>query len=80
MRTLRLSISQYLRLRRLARAGGRRPEDMLKFVLRDGFEFCEWQVTQSLVAEAEEKRVGPTGHEAVMREARALVGSAFKRK
>lgn len=53
---------------------------MLKFVLRDGFEYCEWQVRQSLAADAEAKRLGTTPHEVVMREARALIESARGRR
>jgi hypothetical protein len=50
-------------------------QQMLKLVLRDGFEYCEWQIRQSRAADAEAKRMGTTPHEVVMREARNLINS-----
>jgi hypothetical protein len=80
MRPIALSSSQHRRLERLAREAGRTTEQMLKFVLRDGFEYCEWQVRQSLAADAEAKRLGSTPHAVVMREARELIESARGRR
>jgi hypothetical protein len=80
MRPISLSTGQQRRLERLAREAGRTTEQMLKFVLRDGFEYCEWQVRQSLAADAEAKRFGTIPHEVVMREARELIESARGRK
>jgi hypothetical protein len=80
MRPISLSTGQQRRLERLAREAGRTTEQMLKFVLRDGFEYCEWQVRQSLAADAEAKRLGTIPHEVVMREARELIESARGRK
>lgn len=80
MRPIALSSAQHRRLERLARDAGRSAEQMLKFVLRDGFEYCEWQVRQSLAADVEAKRLGTTPHEVVMREARELIESARGRR
>ena len=80
MRPIALSIAQHRRLERLARDANRTPQQMLKFVLRDGFEYCEWQVRESLAAEAEAKRAGTVPHDIVMREARELVNSSRRPK
>jgi hypothetical protein len=80
MRPIALSTTQQRRLERLAREAGRTTEQMLKFVLRDGFEYCEWQVRQSAAADVEAKRLGTTPHEVVMREARELIESARGRR
>jgi len=80
MRPVSLSSTQQRRLERLARDAGRSTEQMLKFVLRDGFEYCEWQVRESLASDAEAKRLGTTPHETVMREARELIESARGRR
>ena len=80
MRPVSLSSTQQRRLECLARDAGRSTEQMLKFVLRDGFEYCEWQVRESLASDAEAKRLGTTPHETVMREARELIESARGRR
>jgi len=80
MRPVSLSSTQQRRLERLARDAGRSTEQMLKFVLRDGFEYCEWQVRESLASDVEAKRLGTTPHETVMREARELIESARGRR
>jgi hypothetical protein len=80
MRPLVLSVAQQLRLERLAREAGRTPEQVLKFVLRDGFDYCEWQVRESLAADAEAARVGTIPNEVVMREARAKIETARGRR
>jgi hypothetical protein len=80
MRPISLSSAQHRRLERLARDAGRSTEQMLKFVLRDGFEYCEWQVRESLASDAEAKRLGTTVHEAVMRESQELIESARGRR
>jgi hypothetical protein len=53
---------------------------MLAFVLRDGFEYCEWQVRESVASEAQAKQLGTTPHDAVMREAQELIESARGRR
>jgi hypothetical protein len=80
MRPIALSTSQHRRLERLAREAGRTTEQMLKFVLRDGFEYCEWQVRQSVAADFEAKLLGTTPNEVVMREARELIEAAHGRR
>ena len=76
MRPISLSAAQRRRLERLARDAGRSTDQMLKFVLRDGFEYCEWQVREGRASDAEAKRLGTTPHEDVLREARGLIDSA----
>lgn len=44
MDILALSASEQRRLERLAVAAGRTPKAMLKHVLRDGFDYCEYVV------------------------------------
>ncbi|MDH4175389.1 MAG: hypothetical protein OEV97_16780 [Betaproteobacteria bacterium] len=80
MRPIALSTAQQRRLERLARDAGRSTGQMLKFVLRDGFEYCEWQVSQSLASEAESKQLGTAPNDAVMREAQDLIESARGRR
>jgi hypothetical protein len=80
MRPIALSAAQQRRLERLARDAGRSTGQMLKFVLRDGFEYCEWQVRESLASEGEARRLGTTPHEAVMREAQELIDLARGRR
>jgi hypothetical protein len=43
-------------LEKLAREAGRAPAEALRYVLHDGFEFCEWEVRESRAADAETKR------------------------
>lgn len=80
MRPVSLSSAQQRRLERLARDAGRSIEQTLKFVLRDGFDYCEWQVRESRSSDAETKRLGTSPHEAAMREARELIESARGRR
>jgi len=75
-----LTPAQQRRLIRLAREAGRTPAQTLKFVLRDGFDYCEWQVRESNAAEAEARRTGTIPHEIVMREARATIEAARARR
>ena len=80
MRGVVSSSTQQRRVERLAREAGRTTEQMLKFVLRDGLDYCEWQVAHSLAAEAQAKWLGTTSHEVVMREARELIEAARVRR
>ncbi|MDH5534620.1 MAG: hypothetical protein OEZ08_03475 [Betaproteobacteria bacterium] len=80
MRPISLSPTQARRLERLAREAGRSTEKMLAFVLRDGFDYCEWQVRESLASDAEARRSGTTPHDVVMREAQELIESARGRR
>lgn len=73
MRSLTLSTAQQRRLERLAHKAGRTPEAMLKFVLRDGFEFCEQDVRETIEADEDIDRNGAIPHRVVMAEARAIL-------
>ncbi len=42
--TLILSAQLSRRIQKLAEAAGRSPESMLRFVVRDGLEYCEYAV------------------------------------
>jgi hypothetical protein len=53
---------------------------MLLHVLRDGFEYCEWQVRESRASDAEARRSGTIPHATVMREARELIESSRGRR
>lgn len=80
VRALALTPAQQQRLERLAREAGRTPSRMLVFVLRDGFELCEWEVRESRKADAETRRLGAVPNEDVQREARTLIDRARARK
>ena len=80
MRPLALSPAQQRRLEKLARDAGRAPDRMLVFVLRDGFEFCEWVVRESLASEASERRHGAVADEVARREARAVIARHTRRR
>ena len=80
MRPIALSPAQHRRLERLARDAGRSTGQMLMFVLRDGFEYCEWQVRASIAADAEAKQLGTVPHDVTMREAQDLIASARGRR
>ena len=80
MHTLLLSTTQQRRLTKLARDAGRTPEQTLRFVLRDGFDFCEWEVRESLAAESDAARHGTIPNDEVQRRASALIESAHARR
>ena len=44
MRSPALTPAQQRRLEKLAREAGRSPQSMLRFVLRDGFDYCSYVV------------------------------------
>ncbi|WIM05061.1 MAG: hypothetical protein OHM77_10185 [Candidatus Nitricoxidivorans perseverans] len=44
MNTLALSAHLSRRIEKLAQAAGRTPASMLRFVIRDGLEYCEYAV------------------------------------
>jgi len=79
MPTLLLNPAQQRRLKKLARDAGRTPEQTLRFVLRDGFDFCEWEVRASLAAESDAARRGTISNDDVRRAASTLIGSARER-
>jgi len=80
MKPLALSPAEQQRLEKLARDAGRSPRSMMRFVLRDGFDYSEWQVHESNAAESEAKRLGTIPNEVVMREARATIEAARGRR
>ena len=80
MSTLLLNSAQQRRLKKLAQDAGRTPEQTLRFVLRDGFDFCEWEVRESLAAESDAARRGTISTDDVRRAASALIGSAQARQ
>ena len=80
MPTLLHGPTQKRRLNKLARDAGRTPEQTLRFVLRDGFEFCEWEVRESLAAESDAARHGTIPNDEVQRRARVLNESAQARR
>lgn len=80
MPTLLLNTAQQRRLKKLARDAGRTPEQTLRFVLRDGFEFCEWEVRESLAAESDVARNGTIPNDEAQRRVNTLIGSAHARR
>lgn len=80
MPTLLHSPTQQRRLNKLARDAGRTPEQTLRFVLRDGFDFCEWEVHESLAAESDAVRHGTIPNAEVQRRASVLTESARERR
>ena len=81
MRSLALTSAQQRRLERLAHKAGRTPDAMLKFVLRDGFEFCEQDVRETIEADEDADRRGTIPHNVVMAETRtAIERHAAKRR
>lgn len=68
------------RLEKLARDAGRSPRSMMRFVLRDGFDYCEWVVRESNASEAEARKMGTIPHDVVMRQARATIEAARARR
>ena len=80
MKPISLSRAQQRRLERLAREAGRTPEQTLRFVLRDGFDFCEWEVRASREADSQAKRLGTVSNAEVQRRAQASIDGARSRK
>jgi len=80
MRPFVLSPSQQRRLEKLAREAGRRPEEAFRFVLRDGFEFCEWEVRESLAADEDIKQRGAVPDTEARRRARQAIETAHARR
>lgn len=80
MKPFALSATQQRRLEKLARDAGRTPAQMLKFVLRDGFDFCEWEVRECAAAEEEIRRKGAIPNDQVQREAQRIIDAARARK
>ena len=75
-----LTPAQQRRLEKLARDAERTPTQTLKFVLRDGFDVCEWEVRESRAADYEVKRKGTIPNEQVQRDAQRIIDAARSRK
>ncbi len=75
-----LSPSDWLRLQRLAARASVTPEQMLPFVLRDGFDECEESVNADLEADAYFKLHPGIPHDEVMADAARLIASYAERK
>jgi hypothetical protein len=80
MRPFVLSPAQQRRLEKLSRDAGRPPAETFRFVLRDGFEFCEWEVRESLVADADSRKRGVVRDEDARRRARQIIDAAHARR
>ena len=80
MKPLALSPADQQRLEKLARDAGRSPRSMMRFVLSDGFDYCEWMVRESLASEADVKRRGTVPHAEVRRMAKAAIGATHERR
>ena len=80
MKPLALSPADQQRLEKLARDAGRSPRSMMRFVLSDGFDYCEWMVRESLAAEADAKRRGTIAHAEVRRMAKAAIATTHERR
>lgn len=80
MKPLALTPAQQRRLQKLAIDAGRTPEQTFKFVLQDGFDFCEWEVREIAASEADVKRRGTIPNEQVQRDAQRIIDAARARK
>ena len=76
MKPLALTPAQQRRLQKLAQDAGRTPEQTLKLVLRDGFDFCEWEVREISASEADVRRRGTIPNERVQRDAQRIIDAA----
>ena len=74
--TLALGKGDQKRLERLAELAGRSPRAMLKFVLRDGFDAVEEEISEALAAERDIGLHGPVPHAEVMRNAQNIIRAA----
>lgn len=79
MRPLALNPAQQRRLERLAHDSGRSPAQALRFVLRDGFDFCEWEVRESRAADDSVRRRGTIPNDEARRRARMVTSAGHAR-
>ena len=75
-----LNEAQQRRLQKLARDAGRSPAETLKFVLSDGFEFCEWEVRESRAADVDTRTRGAVPLHEARRRARQVIDAAHGRR
>ena len=78
--TTRLTTAQLRRLVKLARATGRKPEQMLRFVLRDELGLVENDVQASRIADAQVKQLGAAPHPEAHKRAQAVIDAARIRR
>ena len=77
---LALSQSDLRRLEQLAKASGRTPRGMLKYVLRDGFVATERAVAAVVVGRNNVFNGRTTSNDAVMKQAKELVTQYVTKK
>lgn len=75
-----LNLAQQRRLERLARDAKRSPEETFRYVLRDGFEFCEWELRESLAADYDVNKRGTVSDDEARRRARTVIDAAHARR
>ena len=80
MRHLSLTDAQQRRLARLAREAGRTPKAMLRFVLRDGFDACEEDVRENLIADAEFAAGRAVPHKEAMKRVRSAIDAHARKQ
>ena len=80
MRPFVLNLAQQRRLQRLARDAKRSPVETFRYVLRDGFEFCEWEVRESIAADYNVKKRGTVSDDEARRRARQVTDAAHVRR
>ena len=80
MKSPTLSAADRKRLEQLARASGRTPARTLKFVLRDGFDFCEWEIREGEASDESVRLHGTLPNAEVQRQARAAIAAAKTRR
>lgn len=79
-RPFSLSPAQQRRVEKLAGDAGRSAGETLRFVLRDGFEFCEWEVREGRAADAQAGRPAAVPDAQAQRRARRLIDAAHGRR
>jgi hypothetical protein len=75
-----LNPTQQRRLEKLARQSGRSAAETLKFVLRDGFEFCEREVRESRAADEDARQHGAVPDAEAQRRIRQVIDLAHGRR
>jgi hypothetical protein len=75
-----LNEAQQRRLEKLAREAGRSTAETLKFVLRDGFEFCEWEARESRAADEDTRKRSAVPAQEARRRARRVIEAAHGRR
>lgn len=80
MRPIALTPHQQRRLELLAKAASRTPQAMMRFVLRDGFEYTEDAVKRAKAGIADADRGRTISHAHMGREMRALIERRGRRR